>query len=612
MDCSEKLLKFCYNQKSITAAIESFVNQFEECYLDEDKPEQKIMAQCVQQMFRKFYYSSLLPDQIITPAAIVNTLCEREFGNGVMAVPAIEMALKNKSAQRTRYGLAYFSIDRHPFIADLESFLEKAAAGIEMDIPGIPHPKEHTKLKEGLWLSDRHYINILSLIALEAGYVSCEEKESGVIGRTTLKATDFMGWDHSKKLRCVINSAIDLCSKNLRQVLPEVGKEMTSKRIAGWLREPKDFEDVLLSIYKRMGLNTNKFNCLLEVDDFEDILQATGLSIESLSKLHWFQTVLDMYFFTPFGYYLQLIQPVYSEIYDLQLELAELLFDIDDFQEIRTKLFGAATSYDLTVLGEDLLGEGIKPERMHAIPGELGDAEMYEAVLAYREYLDNEEMIVCDDDDDDADFNQLMEGLFGSQPGGKREKAKIIDFPAKKVVDSEYHDENQVFVFKVKLFYAKRIWRQIEIKGTQSLHELHEVIFDAFDLEPGHLYAFFMSNKFWDPKTEYAHPEAESRSADRVKINQLDLNVKQKFAYIYDFGDENRFEVEVIATHDPEKKVKYPREVKRNKPVRTVCDECQSAKNPIEWYCQDHEVYLCDDCAQDEKHEECFITKAII
>jgi len=119
-----------------------------------------------------------------------------------------------------------------------------------------------------------------------------------------------------------------------------------------------------------------------------------------------------------------------------------------------------------------------------------------------------------------------------------------------------------VFAFKVKLYYNKRVWKKIEIKGTQTLDDLHESILSAFEMDYGHLYSFFMSNRAWDSKTEYCHPRAEGRSAENALIGNLDLDIKQKFMYLYDYGDELKFEVELVDIKEPEKDVKYPREVK--------------------------------------------------
>ena len=101
-----------------------------------------------------------------------------------------------------------------------------------------------------------------------------------------------------------------------------------------------------------------------------------------------------------------------------------------------------------------------------------------------------------------------------------------------------YIHDKMVFVFKAKVFYNKRISRTIEIKGNQTLDDLHESIFESFELEEGHLYSFFMSNKAWDKDSEYSHPQAYGRSADNIKISVLNLQKKQKFIYLYDYGDE--------------------------------------------------------------------------
>jgi hypothetical protein len=124
-------------------------------------------------------------------------------------------------------------------------------------------------------------------------------------------------------------------------------------------------------------------------------------------------------------------------------------------------------------------------------------------------------------------------------------------------------------LLKVKLMYDKRIWRKIEILGHQTLDDLHMAIQEAFDFDADHLYSFFMSGKAWDISDfEYYHPEADGGPieadmrkmislirgskpelrlpATTVKIESLNLKPKQKFLYLFDYGDEWRFEVEFL------------------------------------------------------------------
>lgn len=68
--------------------------------------------------------------------------------------------------------------------------------------------------------------------------------------------------------------------------------------------------------------------------------------------------------------------------------------------------------------------------------------------------------------------------------------------------------------------------------GNQTLDDLHNAIFDAFEFGDMHLYSFFMNNKHWDHSYEYCSPHAEGRSAKKVPVESLNLAPKQKFLYI--------------------------------------------------------------------------------
>jgi hypothetical protein len=622
MEYLEKVKKFCLTQKSISAAIENFLTQFIEMYEEEDQKEQKILAQCVLQMFRKYYYSVLTPDSIITPANITNTLCEREFGRDLIAVPNLIVTTNNKKIEMLGYTVTCYQADQHPMARDLEQFLKIAVAGIKMEHPGILLASEYGKLKEGLFLFDRHYINILGLMALEAGFIDCAPSGNGFIGKTAEKSGEFMGLDEKGKLRRLIEIAVLVCSRSLTQSLPELRQELTPERIAGFLRKPEEFEAAMLAMYKRMGLDLKKLTRSLRTEeDFEDFMQSTHGELENITKCYLLQSSLDIYFHTPFGYYLGLIQPFYPEIYDLAMEMDDLLADIDNFQTVRQKLFSGAAGYDLTSLGADLLTEGSKPVGKQVFAENMGDEEMHQIVLSSKEYLDNEDIDEFDDEEendflleleDEVDYDFPLEHEIEEiKPAGKRKTGQVIDFQAKKDMASKNAADDQVFVFKVKFSERKSIWRLIEIKKSQALHDLHEAILDSFGLDSDHLYSFFMSNKFWDRKTEYSHPEADGKPAHKARLGRLDLNIKQKFAYVHDYGDENRFEVELVDIKEVEKGVKYPRETKRNKPTKTICDECNSDKNPIVWFCYEHGTYLCDRCVE-SKHDECYVNNAIL
>jgi hypothetical protein len=120
------------------------------------------------------------------------------------------------------------------------------------------------------------------------------------------------------------------------------------------------------------------------------------------------------------------------------------------------------------------------------------------------------------------------------------------------------------YTFKVTYLEKPEVWRTIEIAGDQTLDDLHYAILSAVNFDTDHLYSFFMSGEAWDDTTEYASPHGEGRSAARIKIRDLGLRMKQRFLYLYDYGDEHRFDIQLVAFNPDAPRGDYPRIVERH------------------------------------------------
>ena len=123
-----------------------------------------------------------------------------------------------------------------------------------------------------------------------------------------------------------------------------------------------------------------------------------------------------------------------------------------------------------------------------------------------------------------------------------------------------------LYRFKVTLESQKAVWRRIELRGDQTLHDLHEAIQDAFDWDDGHLYAFFLSGKAWDEDNAYESPHGDGRSAARYRLEQLPLQSGKQVLYIFDFGDELRHlvKLEAVTPGGVQAKMEYPRITERH------------------------------------------------
>ena len=145
----------------------------------------------------------------------------------------------------------------------------------------------------------------------------------------------------------------------------------------------------------------------------------------------------------------------------------------------------------------------------------------------------------------------------GNSVGGKDSLYTLIAFLASGPVTEEFVKRNPV------------ISRTIEMRGDQTLAELHDILFKAFDREDEHLYEFqFKGAGPSDPQAErYISPWAVSDGEEieaagistEIKIGDIGLAVDEPFGYWFDFGDDWWHQVNVLSIKEPIPAGSYPR-----------------------------------------------------
>jgi len=121
----------------------------------------------------------------------------------------------------------------------------------------------------------------------------------------------------------------------------------------------------------------------------------------------------------------------------------------------------------------------------------------------------------------------------------------------------------------------KVVCRTIQIRGGQTLEDLHCAIFDAFDREDQHMYEFQIGGKGpMDPKVrryvfsgalENSMPGTPRAAGDvaRTSIGSLGLKKGDAFGYWFDFGDDWWHQINVTAVEEKAERGKYPKVTNR-------------------------------------------------
>ena len=127
----------------------------------------------------------------------------------------------------------------------------------------------------------------------------------------------------------------------------------------------------------------------------------------------------------------------------------------------------------------------------------------------------------------------------------------------KQEIEAEKQAPVEAWIISVK--FKKGCYRHIQIPKTETLAELADVILWSFDFENDHAHAFFMDNLFWSDADSYflsfVSDDGEERYTENVYLDIL--SVKQKFKFIFDFGDEWRFECQVLREIEAEDEGAY-------------------------------------------------------
>jgi hypothetical protein len=100
------------------------------------------------------------------------------------------------------------------------------------------------------------------------------------------------------------------------------------------------------------------------------------------------------------------------------------------------------------------------------------------------------------------------------------------------------------------------VWRTILVRPDTKLAMLHRYVQAAMGWQDHHLYAFTIGGR------EYGIPSRELDrrvfDARRYALNRLLAETPSRFAYVYDFGDWWRHEIEVEGPQEAEYRKQYP------------------------------------------------------
>ncbi len=116
-----------------------------------------------------------------------------------------------------------------------------------------------------------------------------------------------------------------------------------------------------------------------------------------------------------------------------------------------------------------------------------------------------------------------------------------------------------------------RLYRDIEVSSSSTLADLAEAIVAAFGFDMDHAYGFYskLTGKLFDSRRRFElFTDIEgsgSRSVKHTRVITAFQKVGTAMTFLYDYGDEWRFRVEVVETGQAQPGAYYPRIIRFGK-----------------------------------------------
>jgi hypothetical protein len=116
-----------------------------------------------------------------------------------------------------------------------------------------------------------------------------------------------------------------------------------------------------------------------------------------------------------------------------------------------------------------------------------------------------------------------------------------------------------------------RLYRDIELPSSGSLEDLAAAIVSAFGFDFDHAFGFYgsLKGRYHDSGERYelfadlGEADEGVRSVRRTRLSTAFPEPGKQMLFLFDYGDEWRFKVELIGLGRKEPKVAYPRVLKQ-------------------------------------------------
>ncbi len=511
----------------------SFEKNFKDSYKSTNIKGKSRVIKYFMSFYRRWYFSAIVEDTILSPANLITSLNKQYHKNAsISTFPYIN--------SYNRLGTINFrsvecSLKEHYVVSDLKLLLDSCIPDFYFDDRNKLESEHEKYLLDNLTICDPYYIEYLILVSSSLNLIKRIPSIHSHKVQVTSNYEEFFSNENEEIFKKIVLATIDIVIKGINELIPSNGA-INRDYILSILIEPITTDDIFKYIYSSIGLNIEK---LMDYQGEGDELLFDEIYNSMISSTFYLGILIDRVFFTPFGFYLRLINPGYLLPYDNLKEISYAVDAMNETEDISVAMFSPCSHFSLTELGLEFF----KVNKNENYPEINYDESLFEKILAILQEDKNKNLIINDD----------LLGYF--------------------ISDKLYRNSKKIYELKIKLKNNKAFWKKIEFLEETTLKDLYLEICYEFNLDIKMDYSFFQ-NHDENPFSEYTSSFRKKghKNTEKVTLGDFIIDEKHKFVLalyniISPFMDESssipskyiKFDIEVQKIKEKDSSLIYPR-----------------------------------------------------
>ena len=325
-----------------------FERRMEACFSAIPEAE-ALVAPYIPSLYRRYLYTAVVRNTYVTPAAIMRHGTDW-FETG-MAMP---------HARQGEAGITYatlaYTIEEHPVYSDLEVLL---------DTFETPHDlKQMHTWADAAFLSrfsipDITYLAFLTATAMRLEFLRFPPSIYAVMAQTAPRRAwnEFIALEPTTRLAQITLVTLRACAEQLMSLVPDMQIEARDLEVV--MHSPPHLEMLKEDLF--LDWKARIFQMSIDADGEEGAALVERLNEAYESLVYAFGIIMDQSFYTPLGFFLQLIQPIYQTGTSPTRACTRLYEALMTGGETESALYVPVGTHAYTALGAAFLAGGRQP-----------------------------------------------------------------------------------------------------------------------------------------------------------------------------------------------------------------------------------------------------------